>query len=43
MKLNVYTVLLRCHFVAAAVIQYFVNNSTDGGRFPSRPPNPRLQ
>lgn len=31
MKLNVYTVLLHCHFVV--IIQYVVNNSSDGGRF----------
>ena len=33
MKLNVYTVLLRCHFVVV-VIQYIVNNSCDGVDFP---------
>lgn len=33
MKLNVYTVLLHCHFVVVVIIQYVVNNSSDGGRF----------
>ena len=32
MKLNVYPVLLHRHFVVV-VIQYIVNNSSDGGRF----------